>query len=451
MLVAVRASHEHLGLGVLDALTRNAEALPAALQASSDRISGAVVVSTCNRLELYLDAPRFHDGVEAAIAAIAATSGLPADEVTAHVEAGLGREAAEHLYEVTSGLRSMVVGESEIAGQVRSSFTEALESGRTTAMLNDLFQIGLQHAKRVSATTQLGASGRSGGAVALDRAEAALPMPLAEASVLVVGTGSYARVITAELSRRGAAAVQVHSGSGRAEDFARTHGARAVAADAFAEAVAEADLVVAASGQGGGVLRGEHLARRGQRPLVILDLALHSDLAPEVRQAPEAHVIGLEDLADDIDDAGQIRAARSILGQGVDTFTSRQRARTVDPAITYLRGTVAEAVDEELDRIRSRYDGAVAEDFERHLRRIAAKILHPPTVRARELARAGGAEEYVRAFHTLFGVDVAQVGDAQADDAPADGAQADGAPVDNAQGGAPQDGAAARTAPEEQR
>lgn len=405
MLVAVRASHEHLELGVLDALTRSAEEIPTALQAHSDVIRGAVVVSTCNRLELYLDAPRFHDAVDAAVAAIATTSGMDPDDITAHVEADMGRPVAEHLYEVTAGLRSMVVGESEISGQVRTAFSAALDAGRTTPMLNDLFQIGMQHAKRVSSTTQLGASGRSGGAVALDRAADALPMPLEQARVLVIGTGSYARVITAELTRRGALDIHVHSGSGRAGDFARTHAIRAVAADGFFATAQEADLIVAASGQGGGVLRGEHLHGRGDRPLVILDLALQSDLAPDVRADPNAHVIGLADLADDIDDADQIRAARTILTAGVDRFTERQQIRTVDPAITYLRGTVAGAVDDEIARIRERYDDAIAEDFERHLRRIAAKVLHPPTVRARELARTGNAEQYVAAFHTLFGVD----------------------------------------------
>ncbi len=407
MLVALSASHEHLDLGVLDALTRNADELPDRLAAAGPALQGAVVISTCNRLEIYMDAERDDDAIDAALDAISGASGVSRRAVAESVATAQGSAAATHLYEVAAGLRSMVMGESEISGQVRTAFNAALAAGHTTPLLNDLFQVGLRHAKKVSTTTGLGAAGRSGGAVALDRASAALDMPLTEAEVLIIGTGAYARVITAELRRRGSQRVHVHSGSGRAADYARTHEVTAVPDGGFDQAVATADLIVAASGQGGGVLRPEQLTARHGRRLVVLDLALHSDLDARLREREDVHVIGLRDLAEEIDDTGQIALAREILAEGVRSFTERQRMRSVDPAITYLRGTVSGTVEEEISRIRAKYDPQIAADFEHHLRRIAVKILHPPTVRARELARTGEGDRYVTAFQTLFGVDVA--------------------------------------------
>lgn len=411
MLVAVRASHEHLDLGVLDALTRNSEQLAQELRAPGAPLDGAVVLSTCNRLELYLDADRFHDAVDHAVSAVSRTSGLAEQEVRQLLEAAMGTEVAQHLYEVTAGLRSVVMGESEISGQVRAAFTEALEQGTTTPMLNDLFQEGLRHAKRVSSTTRLGAAGRTGAAVALDRAIDVLEVPLGEASVLVIGTGSYARLVVAELARRGVQDVAVFSSTGRAEDFAASHGVRAIPADGLGAAAVGADLIVAASGHGQTLLHPEHLS--DARPRVILDLALHSDLDAAVRDLDQVTVIGLADLADEIDDAGQLAAAREILTEGVDRFVSRQETRKLDPAVTALRSRVAAALDREMEDIRERYPEDIAEDLERRLHRIAAKVLHLPTARAREFARDGAADQYVEAMHTLFGIDL--VGAAVAD------------------------------------
>ena len=411
MLVAVRASHEHLDLGVLDALTRNSEQLAQQLRAPGAPLDGAVVLSTCNRLELYLDADRFHDAVDHAVSAVSRTRGLAEQEVRQLLEAAMGTEVAQHLYEVTAGLRSVVMGESEISGQVRAAFTEALEQGTTTPMLNDLFQEGLRHAKRVSSTTRLGAAGRTGAAVALDRAIDVLEAPLGEASVQVIGTGSYARLVVAELARRGVQDVAVFSSTGRAQDFAASHGVRAIPADGLSAAAAGADLIVAASGHGQTLLHPEHLSDARSR--VILDLALHSDLDAAVRDLDQVTVIGLADLADEIDDAGQLAAAREILTEGVDRFVSRQETRKLDPAVTALRSRVATALDREMEDIRERYPEDIAEDLERRLHRIAAKVLHLPTTRAREFARDGAADQYVEALHTLFGIDL--VGAAVAD------------------------------------
>lgn len=424
MLVALRATHEHLDLGVLDALTRGSEHLPHVIEqlnaqaaaspatgpggdaedaATVAPIEGWVVISTCNRLEVYLDARRFHDGVDVAARAVAATSGLSAEQVSLCLETAMGAPVAEHLYEVTAGLRSIVLGEAEIAGQMRTAFERARAAGHTTALLNDLFQIGFRFAKQVATQTPVGAAGRSGVAIALDRA-ARLTGQLDRADVLVIGTGAYARLGVAELVRRGARSVRVHSASGRAVAFAERQGVEAITAAQLPQVLREADLVLACSGRGTSLFPELFL---GAGPTLILDLALHSDLHPLVRHLADVEVLDLTDLTIDADDESTsvIAEARAIITEGVEHFRSRQEFRRVDPAMAALRRAVDTATGAEVARLRRDSPGT-ADDVEHSIRRILAKVMHSPTARARRLAEEGHADEVVDAFHTIFGIDI---------------------------------------------
>ena len=418
MLVALRATHEHLDLGVLDALTRGSEHLPHVIEQlnaaqpaavaepdppAEPPLAGWVVVSTCNRLEVYLDAHRFHDGVDVVARAIAATSGLRLEQIALCMEAAMGAAVAEHLYEVTAGLRSIVLGEGEIAGQVRLAFQRAQQAGHTTAMLNDLFQIGFRFAKQVASQTPVGVAGRSGVAIALDRA-AEIIGPLRDADVLVIGTGAYARLGVADLVRRGAGRVRVHSASGRAIAFAERQGVEAIAAEELGQVLREADLVLACSGRGTSLFPEAFLS---VGPTLILDLALHSDLHPLVRHLSDVRVLDLTDLTVQADEHAlpALAQARAIIAEGVDHFRSRLEFRRVDPAMAALRRTVDAAADAEVARLR-RENPDTADDVERSVRRILAKVMHSPTARARRLAQEGSADEFVEAFHTIFGIDI---------------------------------------------
>lgn len=420
MLVALRATHEHLDLGVLDALTRGSEHLPHVIEqlnaqagAGADAadedpgapLDGWAVLSTCNRLEIYLDARRFHDGVDVAARAVAATSGLSPEQVSLCLETAIGAPVAEHLYEVTAGLRSIVLGEAEIAGQARAAFERDRAAGHTTAMLNDLFQVGFRFAKQVATRTPVGAAGRSGVAIALDRAERLIG-PLPGADVLVIGTGAYARLGVAELLRRGARSVRVHSASGRAVAFAQRQGVEAITAAELPGALAQADLVLACSGRGTSLFP-ELFLHAG--PTLILDLALHSDLHPLVRHLADVSVLDLTDLTVDVDQesAPVLTQARAIIAEGVEHFRSRQEFRRVDPAMAAMRRAVDTAAEAEVARLR-RDSPETAEDVERSIRRILAKVLHSPTARARRLAEEGHADEVVDAFHTIFGIDISR-------------------------------------------
>ncbi|MGP5289855.1 glutamyl-tRNA reductase [Brachybacterium tyrofermentans] len=414
MLAALRASHEHLDLDVLDALTRDAPTLPAAIEAlqaertgtsgAAPIIAGHVVVSTCNRLEVYLDTDRFHEGVDLVIDAVARTSGLERDVVSLCFDAAMDTPVPQHLYEVTSGLRSLVLGEAEIAGQVRQSYEAARLAGRTTSMLHDLFQHGFRCAKRVATQAPVGASGRSGAAVAVDRAGVELG-GFDGRTALIVGTGAYARLGLAELSRRGVTDLRVYSPSGRAAGFAERHGARMVGPEELDSALREADLVLSCSGRGTSLFP-EQFLTAGRT--IVLDLALRSDLHPLVRHLKGVTVLGLADLKVGVDasDDPALRIARDIIEENVEAFRLQQEVRRIDPAMAALRREVADTADDEVDRLRREVSGETADVLERSVRRILAKVMHQPAERARHLAETGFADAYVEAFHTIFGIDI---------------------------------------------
>ena len=414
MLAALRASHEHLDLEMLDALTRGAEYLPDVLeQLQAERraavgappvVSGVVVLSTCNRLEVYLDTERFHEGVELVVEAIARTSGLDREVVALCFDAAMDAPVPQHLFEVTSGLRSIVLGEAEISGQVKQAYEAARRAGRTTSMLHDLFQHGFRCAKSVATQAPVGAAGRSGAAVALDRAGIQLG-GFEGRRVLIVGTGAYARLGLAELSRRGVSEVKVFSPSGRAAGFAERHGAEVVEAEDLERALREADLVLAASGRGTSLFPELFL---GAGRTVVLDLALHSDLHPLVRHLKGVTVLGLSDLGPD-EASGEDPAlvtARELVAEHVEAFHQQQEVRRIDPAMAALRREVFDAADGEIDRLRRDVSGETADQLERSVRRILAKVMHQPAERARHLAETGFADEYVSAFHMIFGIDI---------------------------------------------
>ena len=241
-----------------------------------------VVVATCNRLEIYLDAVRFHDAIDEVTAVVAAVDRHPRDEVSGLLKVRVGAPVAAHLFTVAAGLDSMVVGEAEIGGQVARAFRDAQAAGTASPAINLLFQSAARTAKQVATDTGLGAAGRSVASVALDIA-ARSRRPSTVRGPLVIGTGAYARVVAAELRARGCAELSVFSPSGRASAFADRHQAT--------------PLDGGRPGRRRGRGRpGRHLqwdqdpacstrncwpaaVARREIPLPIIDLALHSDVS----------------------------------------------------------------------------------------------------------------------------------------------------------------------------
>ncbi len=407
-LVIVGLSHHDVAADELAVLDPVADQLAERLFASPG-ISGVVVLSTCNRFEVYLDADAFHPTVELASRTIAE---LVAPEGTGLVEAlhvHVGEGAVAHTMAVTAGLDSMVLGEAEIAGQVRAA--QAHAGQRLSPTLHRLFQSALTTSKAVTTHTSLGAAGRSVASVGLDLVEARHGA-VAERRVLLIGTGAYARVVTAELARRGCTDTWVHSQTGRAASFAASHPPmRPIQPDDLPDALARAELVVCCSGSNGVVLTREMLeaARFGaQSALPIVDLALRSDVAPEAGELPGVDVVGLEAIGEHAptEAAAAILNAQEIVAKAAETFLHIEGGRAADPAVVAMRAHVMGIIECEQAAVGRKYPPEVAEAVARSLRRVSNALLHTPSVRAQELARTGDLDDYRRAMHTLFGIEV---------------------------------------------
>jgi glutamyl-tRNA reductase len=370
-----------------------------------------VTLSTCNRLELYLDVHRFHDAVETVTAMVAEAAGLATDDVGALLAVRVGSQVPAHLFAVAAGLDSIVVGEAEISGQVGSALRSAQQNRATTPSLNRLFQAAARTAKKVATETALGSAGRSVAGVALDLAADGTDL----CRVMLVGTGALARVVAATLRARGCTELLVFSPSGRAAAFAERHQARVVTAADLPMAVASVGLVVACSGRDDQALNVDTVRRglgRRDSVLPIIDLALHPDVSAGVRALEGVRVIDLAEVGAAVPPAHKevVIAAEEIVATAAAAFEQDLAERSLDPAVIALRRHVSDAVAAELLRFGTNHDPTVTAELERAMRRLAQSLLHVPTVRARELARNGDEADYLHALSTLFGIDVAAPG-----------------------------------------
>ncbi|WP_297084305.1 glutamyl-tRNA reductase [uncultured Demequina sp.] len=413
------ASHRNRDLAVLEQLSVGSDALGSTVAGGSP-IRGAVVLPTCNRFEVYLEAEDVDAARAAVIDQIERTSSLDRETIEAALATYEGDDAIQHLLSVTSGLESMVVGEREISGQVRRAHIDAQAGQHLSPLLDRLFQSALRTSRAVASSTGLGTSGRSVVSVAFDLADATVEWTGANA--VVIGTGALAETGVGSLLARGVHVTGVFSPSGRGEEFATRHGLAALDQAGLRTALAEADLVLACSGGESIVLTPAIVAAaraETETPLTIIDLALHRDVAPGVAQMRGVTVVDLESVGAHAPDesVGSIEAARAIVAHAVARFGDGESARTLDPAVVALREHVFGLLEREVARIRpgagaSEVDVARADETEQALRRFARTLLHTPTVRAREHAQAGETDRYLGAIRALYGIDVAVPDDA---------------------------------------
>ena len=378
-------------------------------------MAGAVVLSTCNRFEIYGEAPH-PDAVDAARAAlitqISGASGLNDQLVSRAFSTRTGAEVSQHLFAVSSGLDSAVVGEREIAGQVRRALITAQHEGTASSGLVRLFQAASKTAKDVGAQTALGSRGLSIVSVALDLATDLSENPdWSTKKAVVFGTGAYAGATMSLLRERGCTDVSVYSSSGRAPGFVATRGGTALDEDTLPGAVAAADVMIGCSGSDSRV-EADDLARiraTAAQPLIAIDLALTHDFDPAVGELDGVELLTLESvrLAAPQEQAESLAQASTIVSGAASAFEQEREARSVDSAIVALRRHTMNVLDAEMEKVRARHGcTAAAEEVEFALRRMVKQLLHIPTVRARELAANGQQEAYVAGLEALYGITV---------------------------------------------
>lgn len=381
-------------------------------------IAEAVVLATCNRLEVYADVSVFHGGLSAIGEELTQISGLELDELTPSLYAHYADEAVSHLFRVSSGLDSMAVGESQIIGQVRAALTAGQQDATVTGPLGGLLQQALHVGKRVQAESGADKIGPAMVVSALTHAETLVGL-LANTTVLIVGAGAMSGLAAATAARMGAGRIEV---ANRTQDRADrlAAGVGGVGFDLgdeprLIESLGRADIVLSCTGAVGHVLgtavvaAGRQVA--GARPQVLIDLALPRDVDPLVADLPGCHVVSLEELgqwlAGEPAGVGLDLAAR-IVDEELATWRSGMQEQAVVPTVVALRSYADGVVEAEVQRLLARnpsLDPRIEAEVRHAVRRVADKLLHNPTVRVKSLTTSGGGS-YAEALRELFDLSV---------------------------------------------
>jgi len=418
-VLALGISHRRADVELLEQLSFAEDDLVKAYRRASDdpAIDGAVIVSTCNRVEIYGSVPSYHAGFQALKRLLcesrAVDPGLLAEPLYSHYE----HDAAEHLFAVASGLDSMVLGEPQILAQVREALKRAQSEDAASADLSGLFHAASRTGRRVRAETGIGAApdafvdaGADLGAEALGGLEGR--------SAVVIGAGMMSSLAAKHLRDRRVGMVRVLNRSlERARALAERTQAEAGALDQLPAALREADLVVSATGATGVVLTGAMLktALEGRdRPVFVLDLGVPRDVEPSARQIEGVTLLDIDDLRRSVEVrtaelAEDIERAHAIVGDEVRRFTLRRRSEHLAPFIRALRGRGEDVVGAELARFRSELASLTPDEreaVEALARGIVAKLLHEPIVRLKEFATPDSADANARMLVELFGLEL---------------------------------------------
>jgi glutamyl-tRNA reductase len=436
-LLVVGMSHRTAPVSLLERAAVPTDELPTVLHEllRGDHVSEVLVLSTCNRVEVYAEVDRFHGGLQDASTVLANRVGLDVPSLGEHLYVHYEDAAVLHLFSVAAGLDSMVVGESQILGQLRVAYNAAAELDAVNRELHELCQHALRAGKRVHSETGIDRAGASVVSVGLTEAERVLG-PLAGRRALVIGAGSMGALSVATLARAGIAELAVANRSPqRAQRLVAQLGgqARAVSLDAVADELVRADVVIGCTGAVGIVLPAATveaaLPARAGRSLVLLDLALPRDFDGAAGALPGVHYLDLAALQEPAVRLGahrDVEQARQIIGQEVSGRLGARRATAVTPTVTALRARAAEVVDTELARLDARLPGldAVARaEVARSVHRVVQTLLHAPTVRVKELAERPGGGAYADALRELFDLDPAATAAVAAAVLPTEGGQ----------------------------
>jgi glutamyl-tRNA reductase len=405
-LIVVGASYRSASVPLLERLSvAPADRRRVLRQLVGPQVAEAALLSTCNRVEFYAAVPAFHAGLHEIVDGLAAYAGVNAEELAGGLYVHHGEDAVSHLFRVTAGLDSMVVGEAQILGQMRDAYAGATEAETVGTLLHELLQQALRVGKRAHAETGIDQAPRSMVSAAL--AEAGT---IAGRRALVIGAGAMGSLAVSALTRAEAAEITVvNRGFERAERLSELYAARAERFHHLPELLAEADIVVSATASSAPVLTTELVSSvRPDGGLTIIDLAVPRDVELGVKDLPGVTVIDLEHLAESAADHGHaaevVAEAEKIVAGEVETFLAWLRGAQMAPTVAALRTRAEELVAAEMNRLTRRCELSDEQKAEvgHSLHRIVQRLLHEPTVRARKLAAGPGGEAYPQLLRDLF-------------------------------------------------
>jgi glutamyl-tRNA reductase len=397
----------------------------------------AVLLSTCNRVELYIGRPAHaHPTLEEMVGFLAEFHGIDPGPFRAHLYHKKERDVVEHLFTVTSSLDSMVLGETQILGQVRDAYdlSRGLES--VGPLLNPLFQRAIGVGKQVMSETPLNEGRLSVASVAVDYAKRIFET-FTDKTVLCIGAGKMANLaIQGFVGLKPGRLLICNRDPERARALAARFNGEAVPYERLEDHLVAADIVVTSTGSAHPILtRSQYKKvrqRRRYRTSFLIDIAVPRDVEASVGELEHVYLYNLDDLqqvvqATQAQRRDAIEAARAIVLAQVDEFAAWHRAREMGPVIDRLYRRYHRIAQEELARTRGKLSGELSEQDEAHLedmvRRVVNKLLHNPVQVLRQGQSAGAhtpAGGYLHAFQKLFHVGDAVEGDAAAHEPHAD-------------------------------
>jgi glutamyl-tRNA reductase len=415
-LLVIGLSHRTAPIALLEAVAGAPAGALAHRVAASDAVGESVVLTTCNRLEVYSEAVTFHGAIAAIGEALAEASGVDRAELTAHLYVHYEDRAVAHAFAVAAGLDSMAVGEAQVLGQLRDALRAGQRAGTVGESLNSLLQQALRVGKRAHHETAIDSVSRSLVEAGLDEAERRLE-DLESRTVLVLGAGGMSSLAATTAARRGVRGILVANRTlARGERLAEATGGRAVAIDRLVEAIAEADVVISSTGSAHYLVGADLVAAAATRPhgRVFVDLALPHDVDPAVAGLPGTTLVGLGDLGAllaegaDVETLPEVQAVRDLVTGEVAAYLASRMVKSVAPTVAALRSRAAAVVASEMERLDHRLpdlDEATRVEIQHVVHRVVEKLLHTPTVRIKELTSDGHGEDYAAALRELFDLD----------------------------------------------
>ncbi len=423
-VLVVGMSHRSAPIDVLERASLDTDAAVKlahrALETAS--VTEAAVISTCNRVEVYVEADRFHNALEDVSHLLAEHAGLGREDLVSHAYVHYDDSAVAHLFSVAAGMDSMILGESQILGQVRQALHTGQAESTVGSALNALFQQALRIGKRGHAETGIDRLAPSTVTAGLDAVGDVVLEP--DTRFLVAGAGTMASLAVRTLVERGVEPRRIMVANRtfqRAYELVATFGVSAVRWEALDVELAAADVVISCTGAAGSVFETDRVAaaldRGGRRSeeMVFVDLALPRDVAPGVGELDGVTVIDLVTLAarsENAELAGDVEQVRAIVADEVRSFLAAKAQSRVTPTVKALRSMATEVVEAETARLLGRLDGLGPEQVEQvriALKRVADKLIHAPTVRVQQLVDGPAGLTYADALSDLFALDPATV------------------------------------------
>ena len=407
-------SHKAAPVTVRERFAFSAEELPAALAKLRQTLGNGVILSTCNRTELYLDAGGDRSARKAALDFLAAAKGLPVSELEGRFTFYRQREAVRHLFRVAAGVESMVVGETEVLGQVRAAFVAATEAGCGNPYLSRLFHSAIRVGRRARSETSICQKVVSVSSTAVALAKETLG-DISASRVLVISAGEAGKLTASALRDSGVTQILVTSRTlRRAQELAADLGGQAVPFPQLAEALAQSDIVISSTGAQSflidpAMMKGV-MAQRNGRPLLFIDIAVPRDVHPDVREISGVHLYDIDDLhavceANLRSRREEVVSVERMVEEEVDSFLDWARSLKVVPTVSALRRQAEEIRAAEVAKTLNRLPNLSKEHKERIdalTTAIVKKIIHRPIARLK--SREYG-HLYVQAARELFGIE----------------------------------------------